>query len=103
MSRALPLLVLLGGCIARKHQIERFASNPALMETVGHRMDRNAGIVFPAREALFLTGSHQLTVSDQTRGAVVIEGTDSQNVHGVRPKASWSSSNHRWYAALAFS
>jgi hypothetical protein len=55
------------------------------VETVVHRVLREAGIVLLAGEALFLSRTDELAVRDQRRGAVVIESRDSQDPH-VRPR-----------------
>ena len=41
--------------------------------------------MFLAGEAFFLGGGHDTAILDQGRGAVVIEGGNTQNAHGVGP------------------
>jgi len=51
-------------------------------------MARESGIVFLAREALFLRGGNDDSIMHQAGGAVVIEGGDAENVHGWSLKMS---------------
>ena len=45
-----------------------------LAEAIGHRTRGVSAVVFLAREALFLGGGHDVTVHDQRRRGVMIEG-----------------------------
>jgi len=59
--------------------LERHA---ALPQAVTHGVPREAGVMFPASEALFLRRGDDLSVSQKAGGAVVVVGRDTQNVHG---------------------
>ncbi len=70
------------GLVVEHHQIEIARADLALTQAVGSGVDRDAGVVLLAGEALFLGGGDDLAVAHQAGAAVVVEGADAEDVHG---------------------
>src|SRR5207249_744021 len=57
----------------------------AFLEAVSDRLLRESRVVLLPSEPLLLSGRNDLTVSEETRRAVVVESRDPQDVHHVSP------------------
>src|SRR5262245_30877840 len=80
-------------------------ADPALAQAVARGVNREPRVVLLPREALLLGRRHDLAVAHQTRGAVVVEGGDAEDVvrHGRLAIAGESSARtlSRRHAAIA--
>ena len=81
--------------VVEDHVVEIAHLQSGLFEAVLGRVTRKPGIVFLARESLFVASGHQLAVAEQCGRRVVVEARDSENVHGglaprVRCTGRWA-------------
>src|SRR5690606_13206017 len=70
--------------VEQPHVVHTAAPDPAFPQTVLDRPRRERGIPLLAREALLLRRRHDLAITHQARGAVMIERRDPENVQGGR-------------------
>ena len=69
--------------VVEHDMVEAVGGNPCLFEAGGDGVMREGGVVLAPGETLFLRRGNDAAVLDQRRGAVVIEGGNAENAHGV--------------------
>ena len=74
--------------VVERDVIEFGRVNPRFPKTVLDRKFGESVVVLLARKPLFLGRGNDLTISNQTCGAVVIKGGNSQDVHGIARRPS---------------
>ncbi len=67
--------------VVERHLVDGVGRRSCGFEAIADRVVRKIGIVLAARETLFLRRGHDLAVADERRGAVVVEGRYSQDLH----------------------
>src|SRR5215217_3489049 len=68
------------GLVVESHIPQILRGDAGVLETVGHRLNREGGITLLSSEPLLRGGSDDLTVSEETGSAIVIKCRDAQDV-----------------------
>src|SRR5262249_48090098 len=69
------------GLVVERDEVELVHREARLRQAIGYGVGGIAAVVLLAREALLLRGGAPFAVADEGRGAVVVEGGYSENVH----------------------
>lgn len=67
--------------VVEDHVIQVAQPELSFLQTVGHGMGRESGVVLFAGEAFFLRRRHDRPVDDERGRRVVVEGGNAQNLH----------------------
>src|SRR5436305_15289790 len=71
--------------LVKGHVVKIDWRDARLIQTIGNRLGGKSRVTFAAIKPLLLSCRDDLSVPDQGRGGIVIEGRDTKNVYGHRP------------------